>query len=381
MEDMTAESIIPAYETFVNEKGVRPSFVLSDNASDFERTNNILQKAIRDSLSKTYADTKWVFIPSRAPWWGGQYEIFVRLLKSYLWKCMPSMRVLNILQAVQWVKAAQGCINNRPLYAIPSGINDLEVSTPNTFNNVDFNIEEKYFPFNIDLSLKLYRQLKFDQSKRLKELWQQFHQEYLTHMRAFHVRKGCFSKKPIKVGDIVLIKKDQVARNFWPLAKVVKVIPSKDGRIRKVMVQKYLPFAINAKLRNKNHNTDDNQSLTKDQIRELTGYFDEMRHTQAVDNLVPYELWKGDQAEPEDMDTGQVKQIEVTFNTTRLKGSTTGFYAMGYQRRPQTQLYEFNELPSDDLRQRLPDKWTSVDASDEELHQDVMLAWELYDSE
>jgi hypothetical protein len=58
MEDMTAESIITAFETFVNEKGVRPSFVLSDNASDFKETNNILQKAIRESSSKTYADVK-----------------------------------------------------------------------------------------------------------------------------------------------------------------------------------------------------------------------------------------------------------------------------------------------------------------------------------
>jgi hypothetical protein len=379
MEDMTAESIIPAFETFVHEKGVRPSFVLSDNAADFERTNNILQKAIRDSLSKTYADVKWVFIPSRAPWWGGQYEIFVRLMKNYLWKCMPHMRVTSVLQAVHWVKAAQGCINNRPLYIIPSGINDLEVSTPNTFNNVEFNIEAKYFPFNIDLSLHQYKQMKLDQSKQLKEMWQQFHQEYLTQMRAFHCRKGCFSKKPIKVGDIVLIKKDQVARNFWPIAKVVKIIPSKDGRIRKVMVQKYLPFAINAKLRKAKNLPDDNQSLTADQIRELTGYFDEMRHTQVVDNLVPFELWKGEQAEPEDMDTGQVKTIEVTINNTRIKGSATGFYAMGYKRRPETQLYEFNELPSESLRQRPSEKWTSSESFDEDLHQDIMLAWEIED--
>jgi hypothetical protein len=59
-------------------------------------------------------------------------------------------------------------------------------------------------------------------------MWQQFHEEYLAHMRMFHIRKGCFSKRPIKVGDVVLVKKDnKVARNFWPIAKVAKVVAGK----------------------------------------------------------------------------------------------------------------------------------------------------------
>jgi hypothetical protein len=375
MEDATAESIIPAYQTFCSSRGIVPSYVLSDNATDFERTNNILQQAIRETLSSTYSSTKWVFIPSRAPWWGGQYEIFVRLLKKYLWNNMPNMSVKNALQAQQFVKAAEGVINSRPLYALPSGINDIVVTTPNSFINVSFDLEEKYFPINIELPLKAYQLLKVHQSKQLRELWKKFHEEYLTEMRQFHCRNGCFSKRPIKVGDIVLIKKERVAKNFWPLAKVSKVIVSpRDGYIRTVMVQHYLPFSINEALRKSKYANKANEFLTKEQIRDLTGYFEKMRHTQVVNNLVPYELWRGDQAEPEDMDTGQVSEIEVSFGNTKMKGSKVAFYAMSKDRQPVSQIHRFDELPTD-FPKREEAKWTTTSSLDLDYHEEVLSSW------
>jgi hypothetical protein len=287
------------------------------------------------------------------------------------------MKVTGDLQAHHFIKAAQGVVNSRPLYAIPSGINDLEVTTPNHFKSVPFNIEEKYFPLNIDLNTEVYKQLRREQTKQLREMWRQFHEEYLTHMRKFHVRKGCFSKHPIKVGDIVLIKKEQVARNFWPLAKVAKVIAGKrDGYIRTVMVQKYLPFAINAALRRTLHKTDSNQDLTEDQVRNLTGYFEDMRHTQSVANLVPYELWKGDQAEPEDMDTGQVGCVEVSFGNTTLQGSSLAFYAMGIPKVPQSHIHQFLS-PESVMLERPADKWTGSSTLDSEFHESLMLSWEI----
>jgi hypothetical protein len=103
-------------------------------------------------------------------------------------------------------------------------------------------------------------------------------------MRKFHVRKGCFSKRSIKVGDIVLVKKDKVARNSWPLAKVAKVNAGKrDGYICTVVVQCYLPFSINAALRRTLHETDSNQDLTEDQVRSLTECFEDVRYTQLVE--------------------------------------------------------------------------------------------------
>ena len=39
-------------------------------------------------------------------------------------------------------------------------------------------------------------------------------------------------------GDIVISKEGEEPRNKWPLAKIVKVYPSEDGRVRKVRIMK-----------------------------------------------------------------------------------------------------------------------------------------------
>lgn len=36
------------------------------------------------------------------------------------------------------------------------------------------------------------------------------------------------------VGDVVLLRDDDLPRNKWPLARITKVFPSKDGLVRKV---------------------------------------------------------------------------------------------------------------------------------------------------
>jgi hypothetical protein len=98
----------------------------------------------------------------------------------------------------------------------------------------------------------------------------------------------------------------------------------------------------------------------------------------SVKNLVPYELWKGDQAEPEDMDDGQVNEIEVSFGESRLKGSNAAFYAMSNKKRQPSQIHQFNKV-SWAMTIREDDVWTSTQFLDEEFHQHFVSAWSLED--
>ena len=43
-------------------------------------------------------------------------------------------------------------------------------------------------------------------------------------------------KRNFQVGDIVLLKDEDVRRNQWPTARVVEVFPSSDGLVRSVKV-------------------------------------------------------------------------------------------------------------------------------------------------
>jgi hypothetical protein len=403
---MSTESVINAFEAFVNVRG-RPTYVLSDNAPCFEESNNIIQKAIRKSLNSKYVEITWAFIPTYSPWWGGQYEIFVRLLKRFLEKFLPTMRITSELHGVQVLKAAEGCVNNRPLYAIPRGINEVAVGSPMRYLRVGFNILEKYFPVNIDLPLEVYKQLKCDQSNQIQEMWQQLHQEYLTQLRKFHMKRGCFSKRPIKVGDIVLMKNDNFSRNFWPIAKVERLFYGRDNVIRSVRVKKYMPYVLNAALRKKNYKQTSNKNLTAKQIRELMGCFISQKRPMEVRNLVPFELWKGDQAEPEDVDDGQVASIEVslgdhhfkgsthaywdtssikreeippctvTFQGSELTGSDKAFLAMGYKNRPKSEIEMFESLP-EHLAINDEEVWVGDDEGLEDIREEVAACWNCY---
>ena len=49
-------------------------------------------------------------------------------------------------------------------------------------------------------------------------------------------RKWNTPQRDSRVGDTVLLQDDDLPINHWPLARVTKVFPSKDGRIRKVQL-------------------------------------------------------------------------------------------------------------------------------------------------
>ena len=115
------------------------------------------------------------------------------------------------------------------------------------------------------------------------------------------------------------------------------------------MLSHYLPFTINAKLREAKYGLKGNTKLTNAQIKELTGYFEHKRRKTDVRNLVPYELWKGNQAEPEDMDVGKVQSISVNFRGREIQGTTLGFISVGCKSLPIYQINQFMEPNMDML--------------------------------
>ena len=64
--------------------------------------------------------------------------------------------------------------------------------------------------------------------------WERWRREYLLNLI---VRpKWTTESRNLEEGDVVLVMEPNVARDHWPLARVVKVHPSSDGRVRKVEV-------------------------------------------------------------------------------------------------------------------------------------------------
>jgi hypothetical protein len=49
-------------------------------------------------------------------------------------------------------------------------------------------------------------------------------------------KKWTRQRRNSRVGDIVIVRDDDLARNNWPLGKVVEVYPSDDALVRKVRI-------------------------------------------------------------------------------------------------------------------------------------------------
>ncbi|GFT06097.1 uncharacterized protein NPIL_40751 [Nephila pilipes] len=80
---------------------------------------------------------------------------------------------------------------------------------------------------NLSDFAKFQRRVKF-RAKLLKDLRGRFRKEYLGLL----VQKAHKTSRAFKVGEIVLIENPNKKRLYWPLGKVVELIPGRDGKVR-----------------------------------------------------------------------------------------------------------------------------------------------------
>ena len=66
----------------------------------------------------------------------------------------------------------------------------------------------------------------------LNHFWRRWSREYLLELREFHRRQASKDRPPIKVGDVVLLEDQDKPRGFWRLARVMKLLDSKDNNVR-----------------------------------------------------------------------------------------------------------------------------------------------------
>ena len=84
-------------------------------------------------------------------------------------------------------------------------------------------------------------------------LTKRWEQEYITALRSHHQVKNC----SFAVDDIVLLVDEKKKRQDWKLARIIKLFPGKDGRVRVVRlalggqeflrsVQRLVPLEVGA---------------------------------------------------------------------------------------------------------------------------------------
>ncbi|GFY33116.1 integrase catalytic domain-containing protein [Trichonephila clavipes] len=147
------------------------------------------------------------------------------VLRKVLGKASLNEEELNTLLC-----DAESIINSRPITYLSEDPKDLVALTPAMFLQ---EIREIGVPdFDMIDSKKLER--RFIYRVKIRKDLNRFRNEYLGLLKDYSkVRK----EASVKDGDIVLIGDNDVKRINWPMAKIIKSFPGKDGRIRVVEVK------------------------------------------------------------------------------------------------------------------------------------------------
>ena len=122
-------------------------------------------------------------------------------------------------------------VNGRPLTTVTDDPDDLIPLTPAMF--LLWNPQTPC-PESELIDSSWYRTIYANKKGVHEELQMRFRKEYLSQLVQ---RAKSLKSVPINVGDIVFVGSDNKKRQLWPLARVVQLMPGKDGIARRALIK------------------------------------------------------------------------------------------------------------------------------------------------
>ena len=171
------------------------------------------------------------FNPPSSPRIGGSWERLVRVVKTSLFNIVKD-RIMTDFQMIT-VFTEVDMVNIRPITANSGSVDDLEALTPNHFL-IRINAKTSYLRKIIKkdmCSRKRWNQVQII-TQHVSQRWLKEYLSTLTKRVKWHV-----DDKSVKVGDLVLLREDNVKCGSWPLRRIEQVHPGQDGIVRVVNVR------------------------------------------------------------------------------------------------------------------------------------------------
>lgn len=239
--DLSAETYLSVLKRFIARRG-RPSDIYSDNGLNFVGANhelNDLHKLFNNDIDNrrivdfaTIEGTRWHFIPPQAPHMGGLWEAAVKSAKFHL-KRITNEASLKYDELFTLLVQVEAVLNSRPLMPLTSDPNDLSFLTPGHFL---VGCPITMYPEPSIENLPANRLSRWQRVEQLKQhFWRRWVREYLHNCQT-RVKWNTHSA-PVKAGQMVILKEDNLPPLCWKLARVEEVYPGDDDIVRVVSVR------------------------------------------------------------------------------------------------------------------------------------------------
>ncbi|XP_063623101.1 uncharacterized protein LOC134795200 [Cydia splendana] len=240
VSSLTTEGFLAAYRRFVARRGPCKE-IWSDNGSNFvgaSKELRVLFQQSESSVMKEVAEalanegTEWHFIPPRAPNFGGLWEAGVASTKYHLKRVLDGT-TLTFEELSTVLVQAEACLNSRPMYQLPSNEVDTSPLTPGHFLVGEALVTAPDRNYEDSQISPLHRwQLT---QKLMQQFWRKWSQEYLTTL--YQRYKWTKVTPEPQVGDVVLVKEDDLPPSKWLYGLVQEKHPGPDNVTRVVTLK------------------------------------------------------------------------------------------------------------------------------------------------
>ena len=233
--DASSTSCLMAFKRHAATYG-QPLHINSDRGTNFQQVRTILGEmasAWEDAqplIQENYPSIEWTMNPPRTPSFGGHFESLIKVIKTAFKTLVKWPRYLLTDEELNTgLKEAAAMANMRPLTELSEDPSDLSPLTPSDFLNAPTlglipNWTEKNY----------FRQARTDLDELKQEIWERMRNDILTNL---HKLQQAQSSKPLRVGEIVLLRTQEWRADQWPLARVIETFPGEDNEIRVVKLR------------------------------------------------------------------------------------------------------------------------------------------------
>lgn len=239
VSDLSASNFLLCLKRFVGRRGI-PKKLYCDNATNFVGANSKLkefgQRFFDDANIKNMMQYSAVtgftfsFIPPRSPHFGGLWEAAVKSTKTLLIKNISKAGVTyEELQTV--LIEVEAILNSRPLAPRSDDPNDGEALTPAHLligSSLLALPEENMDNYKKVNYLKRWQLVTFLK----QQFWRLWVRDYVLNLQ--QKAKWFKSSTNIQEGALVIVYEDNIPPQQWVLARIVNIIPGRDGKVRVV---------------------------------------------------------------------------------------------------------------------------------------------------
>eukprot|EP00102_Acyrthosiphon_pisum_P012037 XP_008181027.1 PREDICTED: uncharacterized protein LOC103308777 [Acyrthosiphon pisum] len=238
VSSLSTEDFLATLSRFMARRG-QCTNLFSDNGSNFVGASRVLKtyfqqlrnsKQFNDFL--TIQEIKWSFIPPSAPHFGGLWESAVKSAKKLLIRVTNGV-LLTYDETTTLLCKIEASLNSRPLTQMSSDPADFNALTPGHFL-VGGPLMLPPEPDVSDVPQNRLRRFKLMQS-RVQVFWKTWSTEYLPQVQ----RRGKWTKmcRNVVIGDLAILKNENLPPMQWPLVRIIKVHPGMDNVVRAVTVR------------------------------------------------------------------------------------------------------------------------------------------------